>query len=94
MARRSPICIGQFRDFAVQRASLKGQDCHGECHNRAKKIVLGSHLKGKQLLDTTIHELLHASKWSLSEVWVDKTAADIATFLWKQGWRPPKGGRP
>ena len=40
-----------------------------------------------QDLDTCIHEALHACFWDLDEEAVDATAADIAAFLWRLGWR-------
>ena len=45
-------------------------------------------LQGEELLDTLIHECLHASAFQiLDEEYVLATATDIARELWALGWR-------
>jgi len=41
----------------------------------------------RTLLETAIHEALHAAKWDLPHKWVETTAADIARLLWRLGYR-------
>ena len=41
----------------------------------------------RDILDTTIHEALHACDWDASESKVKKTATDISRFLWRLGYR-------
>lgn len=63
---------------------------YGHCDSpkrKSKEIVIRDNLDPKVELDTTIHELLHAADWSKSEEWVDSTANEIATILWRLNWR-------
>lgn len=41
----------------------------------------------KELLNSLIHEGLHAVKWNLHEKTVRKMADDLAKFLWRLGYR-------
>lgn len=41
-------------------------------------------------LETVIHESLHACSWKSTEQKVEKTAKDIARFLWRLGFRKVK----
>lgn len=71
-------------------------DCDGFCDSpvkRGKRIVLRKSLRHRhsRLLATTIHELLHAASWPLSEEFVEKFAEDAERVLTKQGWRLPNG---
>lgn len=52
-----------------------------------KEILIRSSLKGEELLDTLIHEILHAGDWDKDEPWVDEVATDMARILWKLGYR-------
>lgn len=51
-------------------------------------------LSEEQLLDTTIHEGLHACLWVLDEETVAQTATDLAKFLYRMGWRIEKATLP
>jgi len=53
-----------------------------------KEIRINLKLDGELLLDTVVHELLHAASPELaSEDWVNGTASDIARVLWRLGYR-------
>jgi len=53
-----------------------------------KTITINSRLRGEELLDTIIHEVLHAASWDvLDEGFVEQTATDLARILWKLGYR-------
>lgn len=41
----------------------------------------------RALMETLIHELLHAADWTKDETWIDETAADLARILWGVGFR-------
>jgi len=58
-----------------------------------KRIILRPSLRKNPqlLLDTTIHEMLHAGGPILDEDFVDTMATDIARALIKIGWRLPSG---
>lgn len=45
------------------------------------------HKSRKRLLESCIHEALHAEGWAKTEEVVDRTAREIATFLWRLGYR-------
>jgi len=38
-------------------------------------------------LETAIHEALHACSWRSQEQTVERTAKDIARFIWRLGYR-------
>jgi hypothetical protein len=44
-------------------------------------------LSEPNLLDTVIHEVLHAARPELEETAVDQTATSIARALYQMGWR-------
>lgn len=52
-----------------------------------KRIRISHSLKDEALLNTTIHELLHAAMWDHAEEAVNETATDIANVLWRLGYR-------
>ena len=54
---------------------------------RNPKIAIYGNQDEKNLIDTTIHELLHAIRPELSEEAVTETATLLANGLWKMGCR-------
>ena len=54
---------------------------------RGKTIRIRRRLKQGTLLDTIIHELLHASEWAAGEEWVDKLATHTSQVLLLAGWK-------
>jgi predicted SprT family Zn-dependent metalloprotease len=52
-----------------------------------RKILIDDRLKGRSLLETIIHECLHACFPQLSEETVTEAARDIARVLWLLGYR-------
>lgn len=75
--------------------AIRSQKYLGRCDSPqepAKQIVIDQSLRGELLLDTLVHELLHAACWDLAEETVEATASDIASVLWKLGYRGPKDG--
>lgn len=68
---------------------LKG-DADGTCDppmSKGKRIRVNSSLKGERRLEVTIHELLHAAHWDISEEAIEGAARDIARVLWRVGYR-------
>jgi hypothetical protein len=63
----------------------------GTCELRKEKnpvLFVDENLANEfELLDTTIHEALHATFEKLSEKSVEEGATDIARFLWRLGYR-------
>jgi hypothetical protein len=52
-----------------------------------KAIRIRKGIKGRQELDTLIHEMLHAAYWDMDEGAVNDAAHDIAAVLWRLGYR-------
>ena len=56
----------------------------GLCRNTTKTILVRKDLSTRWMLDTLIHELLHASNFkTFSEEWVEETASEIAKAILK-----------
>ena len=65
-------------------------DSDGECDppdNKFKRLKIGPRLPEPELLETAIHEVLHACVWDLSEQSIDETSRDLAKFLRRIGFR-------
>lgn len=52
-----------------------------------KGIRIRRRLRSQDLLDTLIHELLHAAEWDAGEEWVDKIGTHTALVLTLAGWK-------
>ena len=87
MARRRSrtVYIGGER-WKVTRASRLRKN-YGECHYAAKTIRICSTLRGLDLLDTLIHEVIHARWPDLSEEAVEEVATTLAGILDAEGFR-------
>jgi hypothetical protein len=64
----------------------KSGDCDGPS-KEGKEIRIWQGVKGKDKLDTLIHELLHAAGWHIDEAFVAQFASDAAQVLWRLGYR-------
>ncbi len=53
-------------------------------------LVINTDLDTRNGLETAIHEALHCCKWDAVEGTVDKTARDVARFLWRLNFRRQK----
>ena len=65
-----------------------GEDQEGECHRHKDKsytVRVLATLPPRKKRETLIHELLHASQWSLDEEYVEETARVIEEALNKAG---------
>lgn len=62
-----------------------GRD-YGHCDSPdrpRKEIAIREDLKGREAVDTAIHECLHAAGWHLcDEEWIDRLATGISKVLW------------
>jgi hypothetical protein len=65
----------------VKRMRWKGA-CDEPAHP-GKEIHIRDTLRGRLLLDTAIHEQLHAAMWQLDEKFVDRLATQLAVNIWK-----------
>ena len=55
--------------------------------NPKPEIRIRKGMEGLMLLDTLIHEGLHACLWDLDDDAVGASASDIARLLWRLGYR-------
>jgi hypothetical protein len=79
---------GRLWRIRLMPSKQMGQDW-GRCDHppgRHPKIDLKKSLSKFNLLDTTIHEVLHAVRPELDEETVDVTATTIARALYRMGW--------
>ena len=61
---------------------------HCEAPTHAGKEIAINRCYGEfGLLELLIHEGLHACFWDLSEEAVDEASQDLATFVWRHGFR-------
>lgn len=83
MARRKAIRT-TIRDqvWRVEFANIGdfGHCEYGSCR-RTRRIRLSPSQSDAELLDTVIHEMIHAQDWDLSEEAVTQRATEIATVL-------------
>ena len=83
--------LGQYYElkfFPYLGKTSDGQRYHGFCDppdKPNKEIKLLSGERGKELLNSAIHEFTHGSKWGMSEDFVTKYADDLTEFLTTPG---------
>lgn len=82
------------KQFRLAWKRLDRKIC-GECETRRKldpEIRIDPKQSERELLDTILHEGLHASLGieGLSERKVTETAQSLSSLLWKMGYRAPK----
>jgi len=74
------------RQYGIYMGPLKG--CTSVSEAPALELfVRTSGLSDKMILNTTIHEAIHACDWNMAEDKVQKMANDISGFLWRLGYR-------
>ena len=56
-------------------------------HTKNKKIRIRQRLKEDVMLDTIIHELLHAAEWDAGEAWIEQIATHTSQVLILAGWQ-------
>ena len=66
----------------VRSITHDGVKCDGLCDFEKREIRVLSSLNGQELVDTVIHEIMHAAGWNLHEEFVAQTAEDIAGALY------------
>ncbi len=67
--------------------TLDGHPCHGICDSETRTIKVEKSLTGLPELETTLHEMDHATGDFLDEEFVTVSAKEKATALWQLGWR-------
>ncbi len=70
---------------------LKTEDGHCQAPTaKGKRLVVSSGLSEFRTLEVLLHEGVHATTWDAAEEAVTETAHDLASFLWRLGYRRPK----
>jgi len=61
----------------------------GDCsqYKPERELNIYADLRTRNGLITTLHESLHASRWSETEEVVDRVSKDIGRLLWRLGYR-------
>ena len=86
MARkRRTVYIGDQRWKISRDRRLRTK--YGECDYGSRTIRICASLRGLDLLDTLIHEMLHARWPDLHEEAVEEFAATLAGFLEAEGFQ-------
>lgn len=84
--RSRRVYIGD-RQWTIQHVQRLPKDCDGECNWNTRRIRVRSALRGIALMDTLLHELLHARFWDLDEDAVNEFASTAAGILDREGFR-------
>ncbi|NBW14550.1 MAG: hypothetical protein EBR82_41780 [Caulobacteraceae bacterium] len=82
--QRRTVYIGEQR-WKITRARLRG--IYGDCNYATRTIRLHGGLRGVDLLDTLIHELIHARWPDLSEDAVVEFSETLSAVLDAEGFR-------
>jgi len=88
MAVKSHIFRG--KRYAINLSATLAADTKGEADSPDKagpEIRVRRGERDLMLLDTLIHEGLHACLWDMDDEAVTATASDIARLLWRLGYR-------
>lgn len=85
--QRRTVYVGDVR-WKVQRG-CRLRDADGVCDYAAKTIRLRAGLHGADLLDTILHELIHARWPDLHEDAVAEFSETVSGFLDAEGFRQP-----
>ena len=67
--------------------AIEAQALDGLCDPNTKTIHLPTELRGQRLLETILHESLHACQPKASEATVERTATELGGVLWGLGFR-------
>ena len=74
------------KKYTVYLGPLKGATDVSK-NGSLEMLIRTSKMSDYDILDTIVHESLHACNWDASEMRVHKTARDISRFLWRLGYR-------
>lgn len=74
--------------WKIRRARLR--NCYGDCNYATKTIRIHHTLVGTELMDTLLHELIHARWPDLLESSVEEFAETLTTVLEAEGFCLPE----
>ncbi len=66
---------------------LGREKAQGQAFKSDRLIELDPRLRGFEVLDTAIHEIIHCQCPDMSEEAVNANATEMADLLWKMGFR-------
>jgi hypothetical protein len=81
------VYIGGQR-WKIRRAKLRG--CYGDCNYATRTIRIHHTLTGTELMDTLLHEMIHARWPDLLESSVEEFAATLTGVLDAERFRRPE----
>jgi hypothetical protein len=84
--KQRTVYVGEQR-WKILRKRLRNDD--GQCDYNAKTIRIADTLHGVDLLDTLLHELIHARWPDLSEEAVAEFSETLSGVLDAEGFRQP-----
>jgi hypothetical protein len=94
MARPVRTHVFRGKRYNIKYANIPDdpdQEVHGICDSPVepnKTIKINKNIDNpKKLLETEIHESIHAAFYDLDEAAVDEFAKDLSSFLWRLGYR-------
>jgi hypothetical protein len=87
-ARRSTTVEIHGDRWKIVKAKLRG--CYGDCNYATKTIRIHHTLTGTELMDTLLHELIHARWPDIMETSVAEFASTLASVLEQEGFSLPE----
>lgn len=78
---------GQY-SISVGKVSVQGYCANA--NDSSNEIFVAKGLKPTEMLETIVHESLHAEFRDKSEAQINKAAKNISRFLWRLGYRKTK----
>jgi hypothetical protein len=72
-------------DFVPAR-EIQGKFGDADCQKKRIRLCRSLLRSQSGLLETVIHEMLHAEGWPLDEAWVEEASDDIARVLIRLGF--------
>lgn len=88
MRKRRPKIV--FDELGDKRPNGKNKTSFGEVDTHSGEIYIDPRQSESELLDTMVHELLHLNFKYMSEKNVHNSASNIASTLWRMGYRRKK----
>lgn len=76
-----------MKPIEIKYRKLGRERAHGQAWKEDYLIEIDNRLKGKDLLETIIHEVAHVQNPTWSEIKVQGHAKQMADILWDQGFR-------
>jgi hypothetical protein len=75
------VLPGVFYHISFHKVILRDRNCHGSCNDTNRRIRLRLGQSNRALLETFVHELLHAIEFELKLKIPHKSLDEVATAL-------------